>query len=171
MFCRDILAEPAHAMEESAKQSWFAAFMYWVGRPAYFVARITVPMATKQEAGLHLWDWRFVVLCTVTGPVLFGFAFELLDAEVNDVPIFPFVELLFVAIAIFLYFKLRHDHERPRFVRFFLFIGFLVSVSWFELFATELVNLLATLGVVAGLSQELLGLSILAWGNSVAGAI
>ncbi|KAI3989856.1 hypothetical protein MKX01_040826 [Papaver californicum] len=45
--------------------------------------------------------------------------------------------------------------------------GFLMSVTWIYLAAGELVSLLGTLGELFGISPLLLGLTILAWGNSL----
>lgn len=137
--------------------------MYWTGRPMYYASRITIPMSNAE-----MWDWRLAILCTSTGPLIFMLAFKLLEHDgfpTGAVAIAPFLLL-----SAYFYKVLRNSNKaEPRFVKFFLFIGFITSVSWFEMVASELVNLLATLGVIAGLSQNLLGLTILAWGNSVAG--
>lgn len=51
----------------------------------------------------------------------------------------------------------------------FAFLGFLVSALWINAVATEVVNVLRTLGVVFQLSNTVLGLTLLAWGNSIGG--
>uniref|UniRef100_A0A6G1RQB9 Solute carrier family 24 member 2 n=1 Tax=Hypotaenidia okinawae TaxID=2861861 RepID=A0A6G1RQB9_9GRUI len=49
----------------------------------------------------------------------------------------------------------------------FAFLGFLASAMWINAAATELVNILRTLGVIFQLSNTVLGLTLLAWGNSI----
>ena len=56
--------------------------------------------------------------------------------------------------------------KQPVFKIFFLFLGFLSAISWIELVANELVNLLTTLGVISTIDLAILGLTVLAWANS-----
>lgn len=51
----------------------------------------------------------------------------------------------------------------------FAFLGFLTSALWINAAATEVVNILRSLGVVFQLSNTVLGLTLLAWGNSIGG--
>lgn len=51
----------------------------------------------------------------------------------------------------------------------FSLAAFLVVVVWIDLIASEIMAVLFTFGVVFQLSDAILGLTILAWGNSVGG--
>eukprot|EP00054_Salpingoeca_dolichothecata_P026520 m.190065 g.190065 ORF g.190065 m.190065 type:complete len:68 (+) comp25681_c0_seq11:19-222(+) len=51
----------------------------------------------------------------------------------------------------------------------FAFVGFIVSVIWIYIVANEIVNLLQTLGRLVGIGDAILGLTVLAWGNSIGG--
>ncbi|XP_066872099.1 mitochondrial sodium/calcium exchanger protein isoform X3 [Kogia breviceps] len=51
--------------------------------------------------------------------------------------------------------------------KLFAFLGFLTSALWINAAATEVVNILRSLGVVFRLSNTVLGLTLLAWGNSI----
>jgi Ca2+/Na+ antiporter len=51
----------------------------------------------------------------------------------------------------------------------FAFLGFLTSALWINAAATEVVNILRSLGVIFRLSNTVLGLTLLAWGNSIGG--
>ncbi len=58
--------------------------------------------------------------------------------------------------------------DRPPKYRFlFCFLGFVVSVSWISTIANEVVGVLKALGVILGISDAILGLTIFAVGNSL----
>ena len=42
-----------------------------------------------------------------------------------------------------------------------------MSIAWFYLISSEVVNVVTMLGVVSRVSHEVLGLTILAWSNSI----
>ncbi|WEW60094.1 hypothetical protein PRK78_005579 [Emydomyces testavorans] len=50
---------------------------------------------------------------------------------------------------------------------FLAFLGFVVSIAWISTLATEVVNLLKSIGVILSISDSLLGLTIFAIGNSL----
>lgn len=50
---------------------------------------------------------------------------------------------------------------------FAIFGSFVGSIVFISAFASEVVSVLTTLGVVSNLSNSMLGLSVLAWGNSI----
>ncbi|CAB3402464.1 unnamed protein product [Caenorhabditis bovis] len=51
------------------------------------------------------------------------------------------------------------------------YIGFLMSISWIYLISSEVVNVVTMLGIVSRISSEVLGLTIMAWSNSIADLI
>lgn len=53
----------------------------------------------------------------------------------------------------------------------FAFVGFIVAVGWIYLIANEIVSILKALGVFWNISDAILGLTVLAWGNSIADLI
>eukprot|EP01084_Bolivina_argentea_P141415 248494_1 len=50
---------------------------------------------------------------------------------------------------------------------FFLFVGFVSAIAWINLLATELINILTTLGIASNIDLGFLGLTVLAWGNCI----
>jgi len=56
--------------------------------------------------------------------------------------------------------------ETPRAFAGFVTAGFVMSIVWMNLVANEVVALIETLGTMLGVSTSLLGLTLIAWGNS-----
>lgn len=55
------------------------------------------------------------------------------------------------------------------YVQLFALVGFIVSALWINTVASEVVSVLHLLGIVLRLSNTALGLTLLAWGNSIGG--
>ena len=60
----------------------------------------------------------------------------------------------------------RHDRP-PVFYPAFVVLGFVVVVAWLDLVANEVVAIIETIGVILGISTSILGLTVVAFGNSV----
>ena len=50
---------------------------------------------------------------------------------------------------------------------YFLIMGFISAIAWMDVVADELINILTTLGIVSDIDLGILGLTILAMGNSI----
>ncbi|CAI5445324.1 unnamed protein product [Caenorhabditis angaria] len=58
--------------------------------------------------------------------------------------------------------------EQPKYYKeIYSYTGFLMSIAWIYLISSEVVNVVTMLGVVSRISHEVLGLTILAWSNSI----
>lgn len=60
----------------------------------------------------------------------------------------------------------RHD-KVPKYRYLFCFLGFVVSIAWISTIANEVVGVLKAFGVILGISDAILGLTIFAVGNSL----
>ncbi|KAF9399884.1 hypothetical protein BGX21_005420 [Mortierella sp. AD011] len=59
------------------------------------------------------------------------------------------------------------EEHPPRFYGAFCFAGFLVAITWIFLVANEVVGILQAFGMIFGVSDAILGLTIFAMGNSL----
>jgi solute carrier family 24 (sodium/potassium/calcium exchanger), member 6 len=57
--------------------------------------------------------------------------------------------------------------QRPKYHFAFCFLGFVIAVAWISTIAGEVVGVLKALGVIFGISEAILGLTVFAVGNSV----
>ncbi|EAQ93279.1 hypothetical protein CHGG_01514 [Chaetomium globosum CBS 148.51] len=58
-------------------------------------------------------------------------------------------------------------HKKPRYHFLLCFLGFIISVAWISTIAGEVVGVLKALGVILGISEAILGLTVFAVGNSL----
>ena len=73
-----------------------------------------------------------------------------------------------IFLGVLFFFTTSNTTHLPRRARPLLaFLGFVVAIAWISTLATEVVNLLKTLGVILSISDSLLGLTIFAVGNSL----
>jgi solute carrier family 24 (sodium/potassium/calcium exchanger), member 6 len=57
--------------------------------------------------------------------------------------------------------------EKPKYHSLLCFLGFVISVAWISTIAGEVVGVLKAFGVILGISEAILGLTIFAVGNSL----
>ncbi|MGH0189446.1 UNVERIFIED_CONTAM: hypothetical protein FKN15_035144 [Acipenser sinensis] len=81
-------------------------------------------------------------------------------------PVWALVLLIGVFISA-ISFLTTSNQQPPRLHCTFSLLGFVVSAMWINTAATEVVSILRTFGVVFDLSNTVLGLTLLAWGNSI----
>lgn len=71
------------------------------------------------------------------------------------------------AIGVFTFFT-TYDRRPPGNILVFAIIAFIMGIVWINFLANVIVDLIQLLGYITGLNPAFLGLTILAWGNSVA---
>ncbi|CAI9568246.1 unnamed protein product [Staurois parvus] len=81
-------------------------------------------------------------------------------------PIWAVLLIIGTPLAVIVFFT-TNNGQPPKYYFLFSFLGFIASALWISAAATEVVNLLRTFGVVFRLSNTVLGLTLLAWGNSI----
>ncbi|CAI5453636.1 unnamed protein product [Caenorhabditis angaria] len=59
------------------------------------------------------------------------------------------------------------NREQRWYKEVYSYLGFLMSIAWIYVTSNEIIGVITMIGVVTGLSQELLGLTILAWSNCI----
>ncbi|KAL1915038.1 uncharacterized protein VTP21DRAFT_7743 [Calcarisporiella thermophila] len=71
------------------------------------------------------------------------------------------------AIAALLLLVFTHPHKIPRHLYLMCYLGFLAAICWIYIIANEVVAVLKSIGLILGLSDAILGLTIFAMGNSL----
>uniref|UniRef100_A0A8C0TPU8 Solute carrier family 8 member B1 n=1 Tax=Canis lupus familiaris TaxID=9615 RepID=A0A8C0TPU8_CANLF len=140
--------------------------------PVEFLLLLTVPVVDPdKEDG----NWKRPLNCLhlVISPLVLALTLQSGAYGVYEigglVPVWAVVVIAGTVVAAVTFFATSNS-EPPRFHWLFAFLGFLTSALWINAAATEVVNILRSLGVVFRLSNTVLGLTLLAWGNSIGDA-
>jgi Ca2+/Na+ antiporter len=132
--------------------------------PLIILRNWTIP-AVEEES----WSRATATLYPLCAPVFLMFVTGTLGARVGHVPVWSLV-LVVGSIGSFLIHLGTHENRPP--TSFGLFMGFIVIAfimcsAWIYTIATELVAVIEAMGTLCGIPSSLLGLTLLAWGNSV----
>ncbi|RXN17315.1 sodium potassium calcium exchanger mitochondrial isoform X1 [Labeo rohita] len=151
------------------RQHWSAKVLKVIKVPVEVLLLLTVPVVDTDKED-HNWKRPLNCLHLITGPLVCVLTLQsgkygllLIGGE------FP-VWVLVLCIGVFLsgiVFFTTTNERRPRYHFIYSLLGFVVSALWISTVASEIVSVLHLLGVVLSLSNTVLGLTLLAWGNSV----
>ncbi|XP_046351644.2 mitochondrial sodium/calcium exchanger protein-like isoform X9 [Haliotis rufescens] len=136
--------------------------------PILLLLKLTIPVV-DYDCGddNHNWNRHLNSLHCLTGPVFGVLATKVGFMKLGGV--FPMWGLVMVvgAVLSLTVFCVTGNDNKPRFHAVFAYLGFVVAVVWIYSVANEIVNILQTFGIVFNISNAILGLTFLAWGNSV----
>ncbi|KAF3916760.1 hypothetical protein ABW20_dc0107722 [Dactylellina cionopaga] len=110
------------------------------------------------------WNRWLVAIQCITAPV-----FIVLAVCAGQIPlVFPILYALLSGLVTLLLLLTFTSTDKPPKYRYLLcFVGFVVSICWISSIANEVVGVLKALGVILGISDAILGLTIFAVGNSL----
>lgn len=142
---------------------WYYKIATILDYPSIFFRDVTIPTTDTE-----LWSRFNAVLQPVFAPVFLLAVAGEHTAHVGAMPItlFSMMICIFPAVVVFL---TTHSSKPPtgRFGGIWVSFSFMMCIAWIYLLAGELVACLSAVGEVLGIPSSFMGLTILAWGNSV----
>lgn len=132
--------------------------------PLSLPRRLTIPMAEGET-----WSKPYAVASASLAPLLVVFLWTTQENPgfVSDKVSFIIGIAIGCTLGVLAFCYTSSDQPPQRFLLPWVLGGFVMSIVWFYIIASELVALLVALGTILGIKPSILGLTVLAWGNSM----
>ncbi|XP_055528891.1 mitochondrial sodium/calcium exchanger protein-like [Wyeomyia smithii] len=114
----------------------------------------------------HGWTKLLNMIHCLTLPLLFVLITGYMTKSILNIPVWAWQVILSLMAIVTIFFTSRTDRP-PHYHLVYALLAFVGSILIIYVVAQEVVSLLVTIGLVLNLSQSMLGLSVLAWGNSI----
>ncbi|XP_058727372.1 cation/calcium exchanger 1 [Vicia villosa] len=156
--------------EKKYKELFFGSYYLWkfleiLELPLCLPRKLTIPVVSEEQ-----WSKPYAVISVTLAPILFAI---LCNTQIENVDSKSTLVAYLTSSLIGIVFGnmacvTTKSTRPPRRCLFpWLAGGFSMSVTWTYIIAEELVSLLISIGYVIGVSPSILGLTVLAWGNSL----
>ncbi|XP_068095761.1 mitochondrial sodium/calcium exchanger protein [Hyperolius riggenbachi] len=137
--------------------------------PLELLLRLCVPVVDPDREDRN-WQRPLNCIHFITTPLLCVFClnsgvYALYNIQ-GVLPVWALLLIIGTPLAVIVFFTTKNG-QPPKYHCLFSFLGFVASALSISAAATEVVNLLRTFGVIFRLSNTVLGLTLLAWGNSI----
>ncbi|KAK7267000.1 hypothetical protein RIF29_19662 [Crotalaria pallida] len=147
------------------RSSMCQMLLYVLELPLYLPRRLTIPVVCEET-----WSKPYAVSSVILAPVLLSILWapykenNFFSTNLEFYGIGLVVGIIFGIIA---FFTTKTSMPPKKCLFPWHAGGFIMSVTWSYILAQELVGLLVSIGYISGISPSILGLTVLAWGNSL----
>ncbi|KAI5066025.1 hypothetical protein GOP47_0018649 [Adiantum capillus-veneris] len=153
--------------EDEEVQGWLAAgsmCVYVMQWPLSLPRRLTIPVVEENR-----WSCRFALASAGLAPIFFALVVDSQDDRTFGANKVMYIGAVLVGLtlAMLAFFSTKPEGPPRRFLFPWVIGGFFMSIVWFFVIANELVALLVTFGTMLEIEPSILGLTVLAWGNSM----
>ncbi|XP_059664334.1 cation/calcium exchanger 1-like [Cornus florida] len=129
--------------------------------PLLLPRRLTIPVISEER-----WSKPFAVISVTIAPLLLAFIWDSHGSR-PSLMVYAIGGVVGVIIGVLAFFTTERSGPPRKCLLCWLGGGFLMSITWTYFLAQELISLLVSFGLILGISPSILGLTILAWGNSL----
>ncbi|CAL9058134.1 cation/calcium exchanger 1-like [Musa acuminata AAA Group] len=149
-------------MLNSTASQYLKCFLYLMDMPLYLPRRLTIPDVSEER-----WSRTYAVTSATLAPIFVAALWNSKRGSKESFTIYLYGGLVGIVLGLIALHTTMKESPPKKFLFPWLAGGFLMSVLWTYIIAEELVGLLVSLGFIFGVSPAILGLTVLAWGNSI----
>ncbi|XP_009343043.2 LOW QUALITY PROTEIN: cation/calcium exchanger 2-like [Pyrus x bretschneideri] len=145
--------------------AFFRTLIFILELPLYLPRRLTIPVVCEER-----WCKPYAVASVTLAPVLLSTLWNHQFGNVSfktKLAIYIIGLVFGITFGIAAFLTTEKSSPPKKSLVPWLTAGFVMSITWSYLTAQELVGLLVSLGYILGVSPSILGLTVLAWGNSL----
>eukprot|EP00252_Welwitschia_mirabilis_P017039 TRINITY_DN3788_c0_g1_i2.p1 TRINITY_DN3788_c0_g1~~TRINITY_DN3788_c0_g1_i2.p1 ORF type:complete len:604 (+),score=22.74 TRINITY_DN3788_c0_g1_i2:450-2261(+) len=161
---QELKLELTESEEVFVRCSCCRSLLHLLEWPLLLPRKLTIP-----KVGESQWSKGYTVASVALAPFLLAYILDSQGISLLGTRKTIYLVALLVSIVLSSIVILKTKAEHPPEKCLFPLVagGFLMSVVWFYMLANEFVALVVALGTIFALSPSLIGLTLMAWGNSV----
>lgn len=152
---------PSMSKTRDQKCYYLNLLLYVLELPLYLPRRLTIPAVSEEK-----WSKPFAVSSALLSPILLAVLWNTRGGKIS-LAIYITATSVGIILGISVIVSTKNSRPPRKCLLPWLVGGFLMSIAWTYITAEELVSLLIAFGNILGISPSILGLTVLAWGNSV----
>lgn len=145
------------------QENWGGRTMELIKAPIRLFLLVTTPMADVE--GKQEWNKLLSTLHCITGPIFVVYAFGYGFHWIGPLTVPVWVFLISAPISLVIIFTSTSETPPSYYNAYSSYLGFIVAITWIYTISSEVINLLRAFGIAFDLSNEIMGLTIMAWGN------
>jgi len=160
---KKFLKKGVEGEETFAEMNIFNKIIYiFIDAPIDFLRRVTIPPSDNET-----WDRRLATAVPIFSIFFIFSVTGIIDFRSVPPLAFWIAEGIAVILAIIIWFTTPLNKGPRRGMIVFAIFAFILSIVWIWFIANILIDLLGVLGLILGFKPSFLGITMLAWGNSV----
>ncbi|XP_047310971.1 cation/calcium exchanger 1-like [Impatiens glandulifera] len=153
----------------TAIRKYLVWFTYAMELPLDLPRRLTIPVVREEK-----WSKGLAVTSVTLAPILLATLWNTQKENITSnvsLEIYMTSALIGLVLGNLAFVATDRTNPPEKWLLPWIGGGFLMSVTWTYIVAEELVSLLVSVGGILGISPSILGLTVLAWGNSMGDVI
>ncbi|KAK0179059.1 hypothetical protein PV327_007884 [Microctonus hyperodae] len=137
--------------------------------PVMLLLRLLVPVV-NETAVKRGWSKLLNCLQLCVTPIVATVILKVHHVTIGPVPIIAIIACFCIIIGVIVFLRTQEKFP-PKYHNIFALLGFLTAMLIVWLIAKEVMSVLLSIGFASGISDPMLGVTLLAWGNSISDLI